>query len=272
MSSSHQALQKAVFRLLKPLVRILLRNGIPFKAFAELAKQAYVEVAASDFKVAGKRQTDARISTITGLTRKDVARLKNQTGEDESDNIARYHRAARVVYGWVHDPDYQQNGQSRVLSFDEGHSNFTSLVKKYSGDVTPRAILDELSAVGVVAKEEDGRIRLLQRAYIPGASRSGKLALLGHDVGGLLSTMDRNIYTDEEPFFQRKVYYDNLPEEALPLIRQLIEKDAQALLEQMDRFICQHDRDANPQAQGSGRKGAGIGIYYFEDDPEEPHS
>jgi len=50
-----QALSAAVLTLLQPLVRILLRNGIAYGAFAELAKKVYVDVAFRDHGLPGKK-------------------------------------------------------------------------------------------------------------------------------------------------------------------------------------------------------------------------
>ncbi|WP_273207752.1 hypothetical protein [Marinobacter subterrani] len=42
-------LHQALFRILRPMARLLLRNGIPFGEFSELVKRAYVEAALEDF-------------------------------------------------------------------------------------------------------------------------------------------------------------------------------------------------------------------------------
>ena len=69
-------LLNAARRILYPLVRILLRNGISSDALTELVRKTYVDVAEAEFGIEGKRQTTARISVITGLNRKEVARLR----------------------------------------------------------------------------------------------------------------------------------------------------------------------------------------------------
>jgi hypothetical protein len=266
-----QALYQAVFKLIRPLVRILLRNGIPYAAFADLAKRAYVDVADKDFGVAGRKQTNSRIATITGLSRKEVQRLKIIEDSENSTLTERYNRAARVVFGWVHDKKYSDsNGGTASLAFDGVGITFSSLVKDYSGDVPPRAILDELLQVGVVQRQEDGQIRLLSRAYIPTKSETAKLRILGTDVYGLISTIDNNIHSlRDKPFFQRKVFYDNLPVEAAEELQELIADRGQKFLEFLDEWISAHDRDVNPSMQGTGRKAAGIGVYYFEDEEFE---
>lgn len=72
-------------------------------------------------------------------------------------------------------------------------------------------------------------------------------------------------YDSIGPRFQRKVAYDNLPDEVLPKYRKLSAKKAQALLESLDQWLAQRDRDINPAVRGTGRNEAGLGIYYFEE-------
>jgi len=273
-NNPRKALLEAIVRILRPLVAILLRHGVPYGAFTDLAKRAYVDVAYKEFGVPGKKQTNSRVATITGLSRKEIQRLLALDSSDNSDMVARYNRAARVVYGWVHDPVYNtKQGQSAVIPLEGERPSFSALVKVYSGDVPPRAILDELLQVGVVELYGPNSVRLLSRAYIPRFGEAEKFLLLGRDVAGLITTMDRNIHhVDSKPMFQRKVFYDNLPEQALDDLQSSIGEQCQPLLEEFDRWMSQHDRDVNPDVQGSGRKAAGISIYYFEEEVEQPAS
>ena len=73
--NKHQILVAAVARLLKPLVRVLLRNGVSYGTFADIAKRQFVEVARNEFSIQGRKQSLSRVSVITGLTRKEVARV-----------------------------------------------------------------------------------------------------------------------------------------------------------------------------------------------------
>jgi hypothetical protein len=270
-TSVNKALSAAILRLLRPLVRVLLRNGVSYNGFADLAKWVFVDVAAKEFGVPGRKQSDSRISVVTGLTRKEVARIKGIDTPDDSDAEQQYNRAARVIGGWLRDRRFSdQAGSAALLPFD-GQDSFSELVKAYSGDMTARSILDELLRVGAVERNQEGMIRLLVSAYVPVGSDAGKLHILGSDVALLIGTIDHNMHeAQEQPRFQRKVAYDNLPLEALPKLRALTDEHAQGLLQVIDRYLSQQDRDINPGVQGTGRKHAGIGIYYFEEDaPEE---
>ena len=64
--SPKRGLLAAYGRLLGPLVRILIRNGVSFNEFAEVAKETYVEVASKDFRLEGQEVNEERISCASG--------------------------------------------------------------------------------------------------------------------------------------------------------------------------------------------------------------
>lgn len=265
-TASHTALESAFFRVLRALARVSLRHGVGLPGFVEIAKRAFVDAAREDFSLPGRKPSDSRVAVLTGLTRKEVHRLCTESATTE--DAAHHNRAARVVAGWVRDAEFHDpSGPPKPLSFDEGIASFAHLVRRYSGDVPPRAVLDELLRVGAVERDETGLIRLVSRVYIPRVSEREKLHILGTDVADLLTTIDNNLQgSGAEPRFQRKVMYDNLPHEAVERFRSLSSEQAQLLIEQMDTWLSAHDRDVNPQVKGAGRVRAGLGIYYFEED------
>jgi len=263
-----EVLSAAVVRILRPLVRVLLRHGVPFGAFAELARRIYVDVASSDFRIDKRKQTVSRVAVITGLTRKEVSRVAGVPPPSAREESERYNRAARVVTGWATDARFGgDDGQPRALLPD---TEFAELVRKFSGDMPARAVLDELVRVGAVVRDEAGRVRLDVRAYVPGSAGLDKLEILGADVAALVETIDHNLTSSpQQAWFQRKVLYDNLPAEALPLLRRLASGEGQQLLEMLNREMSAHDRDNNPEATGSGRHTAMVGVYYHECETRE---
>jgi hypothetical protein len=262
------ALDGAVAAILRPLIRVLLRNGIPYGAFVDMARRAYVETAEKEFALPGRKQTVSRISTITGLTRKEVTRIQSVETENSSPaGGERYHRPARVIGGWVRDRRYQdRKGRPIELPMEGETVSFSALVRQFSGDIPPRAMADELLRVGAIELLPDSKVRLLTRAYIPRGDQAGKMGILGVDAADLIRTIDHNLTSvPAEAYFQRRVSYDNIPAEVLPAIRKQLSRKAQACLESMDRTLAKADRDRSPGVKGTGRMRTGVGIYYFED-------
>ena len=190
---------------------------------------------------------------------------------DDSASAEKYNRAARVIAGWRRDKDFlDAKGRPASLPMTGKGATFAELIRRFSGDVPVRALLDELIRIGAVKRLRNDRIRLLARLYVPEGSDVDKLQILGTDVSYLIATIDHNLqHGDSIPFFQRKVFYDNVPDEALPKFRRLSTKKAQRLLEQLDRWLAEHDRDINSSVEGTGRNRTGLGIYYIEEPDED---
>src|SRR4030066_916745 len=207
-----RALSAAVPPLLRPLVRLLLRNGVPVGTCYDLAKRVYVDVATEEFGIPRRKQSKSRVSIITGLSRKEVLRVKRLPGTDDMGALQRYNRAARVISGWGRDRNFtDESGDPIDLPFEGGNASFKRLVRFYSGEAPARAALDERLRVGAAEGTSGGKIHLLERSYVPKKGEVEKIGILGTDVSDLISTIDHNIRRADAPFFQRKVCYDNLP-------------------------------------------------------------
>lgn len=272
-SSIHRALSLAILKLLRPLVTILLRNGIAYGTFAELAKKAYVDVAFEQFGVSGKKPTVSHASALTGLTRKEVRRLLDLKRPDELGAAERYNRVVRVISGWLQDVRYlDAHGRPAELALDVGDPSFSALVKDYSGDVPTQAMLSVLVASGSV-EEHNGRVRLVRPAYVPSNDPIDKIHILGTDVGELISTIDHNLKSDPGGlFFQRKVSNDRVRVDALPKFRKISAAKAQALLEDLDGWLGEHEAKDTLDGPGARPKQVSLGIYYFEQDSSEENN
>lgn len=266
MERHSDIIARALARLLTPLVRILLRHGVSFGAFSDLLKQVYVTVAERDFTVPGRKQTTSRIAVLTGLHRKEVARLRRLPADAPDAMDERYNRAARVLTGWLRDRDFHAgDGEPAALAVDDP-AGFPALVQRYSGDMPARAVLDELERVGSVERTDDGRVRLVQHGYVPARDTAQKLQILGTDTRDLIATIEHNLgAAPDDARFQRKVSYDNVPEEYVEEFRALAARRSQELLEELDRWLAERDRDRAPATGGSGRVRLGLGIHAIEE-------
>lgn len=268
-----QALSAAVLRILRALVRLLLHHGVGYQAFADLVKWVYVDVAMNmeEFGIEGRKQSVSRAAVITGLSRREVVRVRGlPRPEEDQASAEKLNRAARVIAAWLREADFlNSDGKPAVLRVEGRGATFSELVRRRGGDLLVRPILDELTRAGTVERLEDGRVQLVAHSYIPQASEPEKLHILGTDVAFLIATIAHNLTSHPEPRFQRKVMYDNLPDNALPEFRELSARQAQSMLDMWGHWLAKHDRDETPSVEGKGRNRAGIGIYYFEEPYEE---
>ena len=162
-------LEPALRHLLAPLVRLLIRQGVPYTAFATMLKEVYFDVATRELPE-GDRETTSRISLVTGLHRKDVRRMRE--GADERPVVTRETSVASEVFTrWIADPRFlDRRHRPRVLPrLPQGRRapSFESLATAVSKDVRPRAILDELLRLGLAAVDANDRVSLNLDAFAP---------------------------------------------------------------------------------------------------------
>lgn len=272
VSPIHKALAAAVTMLLKPLVHILLRNGVSYGDFAEMAKIAYVDVANDEFRN-GRSMTISRIAALTGLTRKEAKRLRELDRDSNADSYGRYNRAIRVISGWLSDTEFQdKNGLPSVLPMEGQSRSFSALVKKYSGDIPTRAMLTVLETAKAITVE-DSEVRLIKHAYVPGNDPVDKIQILGADVAELVRTIDHNLTHENGSLrFQRKVSNDSIRVEDVAKFRFMTANKAQALLEEFDSWLKQHEIGGGQQTEEEEGKYVSLGIYFYERNGEgNPH-
>jgi hypothetical protein len=268
-------------RVLRPVASLLMRNGIAFADFADVARKVFVEVAEDEFAIPGRKQSVSRVSVLTGINRKEVKRLLAEREAPDAERIdqattaSSNNRAARVISAWLREPDYQDDkGNPALLSWGKNESNgFESLVKHHSGDIPARAILDELKRVGAVSMPDESTVKLLAHGYVPSASNDELLKISAQSAGDLLDTIEHNLAANEPlSRLQLSVAYDDLPAQSVELFRQLSTEKGRELLVYLDQFLATQDRGSNPSVKGSGRYRAGLGVYYFEEDLGEDHA
>ncbi|MCE0558931.1 DUF6502 family protein [Motilimonas sp. E26] len=257
------ALKKALLMILRPLVRILLRNGVVFSVFSELVKKVYVDVAFDEHGESGKKQTISRVAALTGLTRKETKRLHDLKQPLNNVTGNKYNRASRVISGWLNDAEFSDAPlHPSILSVEGDRGSFAALVKRYSGDIPTKAMLDVLNAAGNVVISERG-VMLVQHAFVPQADEIAKLSILGADTAELISTLNHNLVCDaDQLWFQRKVSNSLIQAKDLPLFQAYAAEHSQALLEQFNLWLGEQEI---PEGEDeSDCHYVSLGIYYYQ--------
>jgi hypothetical protein len=233
-------------RILKPLIRILLRNGVAYGTFADIARKIYVDCGFDEAKRSDQKQTVSNVSIITGINRKEVKRLKESLVVDTDNSLRKFNRIVRVLAGWQHDEEFlDEDHEVRDLLLDGEIGSFTSLVRKYSGDMPVVAMLNALMDSGNIKVIDNGNIQLINPNYLPKSDSDEKLNILGIDTAEFIGTIDHNIVIEDpaDAWFQRKASNTKVKASALPKLKQRINKKAQQLLEDIDADLSENETD-----------------------------
>ena len=265
MIETKKILAAATKKIIRPLVRILLRFDVSYSEFSEFAKQVYIDVAYKHFSIPNRKQTYSRVSVITGIPRKEVVRITELENDEQLISRGPLNRATQVITGWIRDPDFlDETGEPKELALKDESPSFEQLVEKYSGDITARAILDELIRVGVVEKINKNQVRLLSKGYVPQASEIEKLRMFSQHFTDLLSTGVHNItHESKDAYFQRQVAYSKLPDHVVEEFKQYSYEKSLELLIDFDRWLKERKDDSQAKP-GESTSRAGVGVYFFK--------
>lgn len=251
----------ALRRLLQPLVRLAIARGITYPALSELMKELFVEVADRDFALAGKAQTDSRLTLLTGVHRKDVKRLRAEKSRSAQARMPRsVSLGAQIAAAWSTRSGYvDAEGAPLPLprsSPDGNEASFEALVASVSKDIRPRAVLDEWIRLGVVSVDEQGRVHLDSAAFVPGSGFEEMSFYLGQNIHDHIAAIDHNLTSGAERFLERCVHYDRVAPESLPELARLAE------LHGMKALRAVNARAGSPQTRGGDWR-MNFGIYFF---------
>lgn len=265
------ALISALRRLLRPLIKLLLINGITYPFLSNLLKSLYVEVAREEFVLHGKPQTDSRISLLSGVHRKDVKRLGEES-QQEQVVPPTVSLGAKLVAVWTSNTMYLDgNGRHLPLprqASEGGVKSFEGLVGSVSKDIRSRVILDEWLRIGIVHIDEEDRVCLNTDAFIPEHGYDEKAYYFGQNLQDHIAAGAHNILGQKPPFLERSVYYDNLSPESVAELAEL-SKDLgmQALVAVNKRAKSLQDGDAQ---KSDAKHRINFGVYYFSAEEKRP--
>jgi len=206
------ALSISLLRLLRPLVRIMLREGLTYSHFAAIAQMAFVESAAKDFSGKGIKTSNSSVCALTGMTSQEIMKvLIEQERFDSSELLEVSNPFARVLHGWHNDRDYVgPYGFPVDLPFEGSPLSFTILTNRHAAGVSPHAVLEELRRVAAVTEVGVNIWKPLKQEYIEPSLSPENLGRMASLVESLLSTLENNTRTkrDSTDLFERTMVVD----------------------------------------------------------------
>lgn len=254
--------------VLRPIVRLCMRLGVSANQANDLMRWLFVDEFYRTENLWHRRQPFAsRAALLSGLSRKEVGRLRDVGVLEDAVLTDRHNRALRVLEGWRYDRRFQdEDGKPKALPLksSESMTSFHALVAAYSGDVPPRTVLDELRRANCVTEDGD-TIVPTEAAYGPYAPIEDFLSAASLIIGALGDTTDFNTANSdkEDRRLMRAWYQRNIPRENLPAAQRLIQQSTVDFGRRLDAELAKFAHKKRDPAKTYVR--AGLGAFYFED-------
>ncbi len=147
--------------VMEPLIRLLVAKGVGYTQLSAALKPVFMESARAELRAGSGKETDAAISLLSGVHRKDVRSYearREALGPVKAPQPNRALSLAEQVYTrWTTDAAYRdEQGKPAPLRLIGAAPSFDSLVNAVSKDFSRRTVLDELLRLGLV--EEAGEV------------------------------------------------------------------------------------------------------------------
>jgi len=214
--------QRILTRLLRPIARVMIANGLTFSTAAEALKRAlfYAATHAGD---AGARPTDSRISLMTGLHRKDVRRLR----DDKTRAVKRpmMNACALTIALWTNDADFcNADGSASVLPRigDKTQKGFDDIIRQAKIDLPASTVLDALAENGAVVLDiEENNVTLVQDVFQGTPNSQAKFFAYEKNLLAHLDAATNNLLTQHarSPHFERAAHFNRLSPESVTLLK-----------------------------------------------------
>lgn len=259
---------RAMLTVIRPLARTVLRHGISFREFDQLARRAFVQAATADYGIRGRPTNISRVAAMTGLSRKEIRRIRNTPDAEAGLPVAKRNRAAELLHLWHTDPEYlSESGEPEVLPYSGEAPSFTGLVKQVGGDLPPGALRAALLQARAVERLPDGSLRAVKRYFIPFDVDSRLLEGLRFGLRSLTTTVlyNANPANRAHPKFQRIVAGRQVPARMVPVVREKLRQMLTDASARLDDYLSGVECTVPPKARHRRMTRVAAGLYYFED-------
>ena len=263
-----QRVLNAFLLVMRPVVRILLRYGIGYREFAEITKTAFVDIASSDFGIRGRPTNISRVAVMTGLTRKEVRRLRDKIASGNSSIAPRTTPFEQVLHHWHAEQSFtDSNGAPSPLPFSGGERSFTALVKRFGGDIPAGAMRTEMKRVGVVREDESGNLFVVARDFKADSNPETLVSILVHGAYPFLSNVAHNTDPDREgPTWANRVAHTTaLRSPDTGQLRRITKDRIVEFAESIDDVFMAYESLQDDNDESSAQDAVAVGVYYFEE-------
>lgn len=261
--SQSRLFERALRRLLRPLVRALIAQGVSAPALYRIVKQTYVEVASDDLREAA---TDSRITVLTGVHRRDVKDFRARDQEEDGETQRKVSILLTVVGRWMSDPAYLDNGQPRVLPrFGQEGPSFETLVQSISRDIRPRTVLDELTRQGITGVDED-QVSLLSEGLVGSADTDQKLHFFAHNLGDHMQAAVENLLSNDPQHLERAVFYNHLNAASVDDVESEARRLSLDALRQINAMAA--GKQAKDKTEPSATHRFRFGVFFYKEDED----
>lgn len=262
----------ALRRVLRPIIRLMIRNGIGYAEFADVARGAYVESALRDTIDDGTKMTRDDVARVTGIPRQRVDHYIDDEGAQPKALSTMTRVLSEVLHYWHTDRRYLGPNDSPIelkLDATSGPS-FKSLVKQINPEENPELVLEELLRTASITYVDEQHVRALTRYFIWRRDSTAGIEYFGTSLARLTRTLEHNAkFTNaDEKRLERCVFADKgLPRHLLPSFQDHALERTNEFLSDLDDWLARFSDTT--ESKEDARVSTGVNIFLYVEEPPD---
>ncbi len=257
---------------MRPIIRFLLRHGVTWDEFSDLSKGIYVDVAREDYGIQGRPTNNSRVAMMTGLSRREVARIRDQLQEQAaSPSGRRGNRISEILTAWHVDEEFtDQSGQPLELPPEGEHGSLSSLFRRYAGDLPHGALRKEMLQNDLIEVKRNGNLKVQKRDFTYSTLDPEIFEQMSVSLHDHAATLDYNVNDKRKTPARFEGIADNahVSARAAGRFAKLVETRGMDFLNEMDTWLSDHETDDARSTSGRDVR-LGVGVYLIYDEIQE---
>ncbi len=252
--------------VLKPIIKIFLRLGVSHKAFSDISKSVYVDIAVEEYP---DRTNISDIALRTGISRKEVGKVLDKIEEQSlitSEKLA----LDNIIVEWFKSGVFTDEiGEPLHLPLrSKNGPNLEDLVRTAKLDIPLSTILRLIHQSQRILVDESGHYFPQSRSNLMGELDEYELRHIAGMIYGFLNTIEQNLHTTtENRVFQRCSYVPQLSQEDFGKFKIYCEAKLPDLMIEFDDWLNLNQETELGTDANQGLSGLGVYLYDYKSLP-----
>jgi len=256
-------LSAALLAAMRPIAAMLVRFGVSYREFADVCKWAFVSVATEEFGRDGRPANLSRVAAVTGLSRKEVRRVRLLALDSALPPAQAFNLQAEVLQTWHADPRFHgPDGAPAPLPLAGESRSFSALVRHCSVDLPVDQVHAELRRVGALVERPDGLLELRRRHFVPETPDARLIEGITFGLRTVAATVAHNArgLPGQASRFQRLVHNRFVPVARRAEVEEAVHHRLTEFSEELDDYFA----ELGAPKSSPDTCVVGVGLYYYE--------
>ena len=245
---------------IRPVIALLIEEGVGWQEASRLVRWVYVSEAAARHRASGTKPTISRIAAATGMSRAEVSQILADKPAHAPPVDFASRSSDRIVAAWMSDPDYlEPNGDPRAIAYSDAGPNFSTLVRGYGADIPPRAMLNEMIASRLLTEVQPGRYLPVSTVDLPRRSDNHAISSFGLKMSSLGFTLLHNMKDDvRRPLYERLVLAVNVSGQHVQKLARELDRRCKTFSQAVERYLLDHSEAERTSQRDADSTGIGV--------------